>query len=88
MRTETGEAATQFRMKPAGPFTLRDYSNDDPDDLKALRGLIEDILTDHKMLIPGSMNRLMTQWHADLHRATEANSDKGEDKRRTERPLS
>ncbi|MGH3278249.1 MAG: hypothetical protein ACRDNW_03835 [Trebonia sp.] len=90
MRIETDEEpATQFRLKPAGAFLLRDYSNDDPADLKALRGLLEDILTQHKMLIPGSMNRLMVQWHADLHRAIEASGDKDEEgKRQTEKAAS
>jgi hypothetical protein len=76
--THDEEPATQFRMTPTGPFTLRDYSNDDPADLTALRRLLEDILTDHKILIPGPMNRLMIQWHADLQRAIEANNHSAE----------
>jgi hypothetical protein len=74
MRTSTDadEAATQFRMNPAGPFTLRDYSDDDPADLRVLRDLLEEILTQHKMLIPGQLNRFVVQWHADLQRAIDA----------------
>jgi hypothetical protein len=63
------QRATGFQFSPAGSFILRDYSNDDPASLTALRALLEDIITGHKMLIPGSMNRLMIQWHADVHRA-------------------
>jgi hypothetical protein len=74
MRTSTNadEPATQFRMNPAGPFTLRDYSGDDPADLRVLRDLLEEILTQHKMLIPGQLNRFVVQWHADLQRAIDA----------------
>lgn len=68
-----------FQFRPPGPFLLRDYSNDDPDDLAVLRGLLEEILTRHKLLIPGSMNRLMIQWHADLHRATLPHADDAQD---------
>jgi hypothetical protein len=88
IRTDIEEASSGFPFRPAGPFLLRDYSNDDPADLKVLGGLLEDILTDHKFLIPGSMNRLMIQWHADVRRGIEASSDKDEDDRRTERPVS
>jgi hypothetical protein len=74
MTREAGlaEAAHGFRFHPAGPFLLRDYSNEDPDDLTVLRDLLEEIIAQHKLLIPGSMNRLMVQWHADLRRAIEA----------------
>ena len=58
---QADEGGTGFNFSPVGPFLLRDYSNDDVDDLKVLRGLVEEILTDHKFLIPGSMNRLMVQ---------------------------
>jgi hypothetical protein len=78
IETDTHEAATQFRMRPVGAFLVRDYSDEDPADLLVLRDLIEEILTQHKMLIPGQMNRLMTQWHADLRRAIEANDEKEE----------
>jgi hypothetical protein len=88
IRTDIEEASSGFPLRPAGPFLLRDYSNDDPADLKVLGGLLEDILTDHKFLIPGSMNRLMIQWHADVRRGIETSSDKDEDDRRTERPVS
>jgi hypothetical protein len=70
--TDRAEAANGFPFNPAGPFLLRDYGSEDPDDLTVLRGLLEEIITQHKMLIPGSMNRLVIQWHADLHRAIEA----------------
>lgn len=79
---------TGFEFSPVGPFLLRDYSSDDVDDLKVLRGLLEEILTQHKMLIPGSINRLMVQWHADLHRAIEAKREKEVGKPRSERPTS
>jgi hypothetical protein len=59
----------------------REDSNDDPADLKVLRGLLEDILADHKFLIPGSMNRLMIRWHGDVRRGIEASCDKDEDDR-------
>ena len=75
MRTETDRRGP-FRFNPVGPFLLRDYSNDDTDDLKGLRGLLEQIQTRHKLLIPGSMNRLIRQWEADLHRAIEAKNEK------------
>jgi hypothetical protein len=75
MRTETDRRGP-FRFNPVGPFLLRDYSNDDTDDLKGLRGLLEQIQTQHKLLIPGSMNRLIRQWEADLHRAIEAKNEK------------
>ena len=76
MRTvQEDEKATGFPLNPAGESLLRDYSNDDVDDLKVLRSLLEEILTQHKTLIPGSMNRLTIQWHADLHRAIEAKSE-------------
>jgi hypothetical protein len=90
MRTETDtdEATNGFRLKPAGAFLLRDYSNDDVDDLKVLRGLLEEILTQHKTLVPGQMNRLVIQWHADLHRAIEADSENDEGKPRSEGPAS
>jgi hypothetical protein len=74
------EASSGFAFKPVGPFLLRGYSDDDVDDLKVLCGLLEEILTQHKFLIPGSMNRLMIQWHADLHRAIEAKSENDEGK--------
>ena len=74
MATVTGQAATGFRIKPAGPFILRDYTGENPEDLKELCALLEAILTHHKFLIPGSMNRLTVQWHADLQRAIEAAS--------------
>jgi hypothetical protein len=79
MNLQTGrddQRATGFQFSPAGPFILRDYSHDDPASLTGLRALLEEIITGHKMLIPGSMNRLMIQWHADLHRAIEAASGK------------
>ena len=82
------EGGTGFQFSPVGPFLLRDYSDDDTDDLKVLRDLLEEILTQHKTLVPGSMNRLMIQWHADLHRAIEAESKKDEDKDPSERPAS
>ena len=82
------EGGTGFQFSPVGPFLLRDYSNDDADDLKVLRGLVEEILSDHKFLIPGSMNRLVNQWLADLDRAIEANSEKDEDKHQSEGPAS
>jgi hypothetical protein len=90
MQTQAGNqgASTGFLLNPAGLFRLRDYSNDDPAELKALRGLLENILTHHKMLIPGSMNRLIVQWHADVHRAIEEASNKNEGKRRTEKAAS
>ena len=69
------ERASGFQFNPPCPYLLRDYSNEPAGDLAALRGLLETILTDHKMLIPGSMNRLMIQWHADLHRATVSHAD-------------
>ena len=73
MRTaQEDNTAAGFPLNPAGAFLLRDYSNDDTDDLKALRGLLEQILTRHKTLIPGSLNRLTIQWHADLYRAINA----------------
>ena len=70
MRTETDRKGP-FRFNPVGPYLLRNYSNDDPGDLKALHGLIEEILANHKLLIPGSMNRLIRQWEADLSKAIE-----------------
>jgi hypothetical protein len=72
IQTDLAEAANGFPFNPAGPFLLRDYSNEDPDGLTVLRDLLEEIITQHKMLIPGSMNRLVIQWHADLHRAIDA----------------
>ena len=57
-----------------GPFLLRDYSNDDTDDLKGLRGLLEQIQTRHKLLIPGSMNRLIRQWEGRLAHGAERTS--------------
>ncbi len=74
--TGQGQAPTGFRIAPVGPFLLRDYGDEDPGDLAVLRGLLGEIITQHKVLIPGSMNRLMIQWHADLHRAIEAASGK------------
>ena len=82
------DRGTGFAFVPVGPFLLRDYGNDDVDNLKVLRDLLEEILTQHKMLVPGSMNRLMIQWHADLHRAIEAESKKDEDKDPSETPAS
>ena len=76
IQTDLAEPANGFPFNPVGPFLLRDYSNEDPADLTVLRGLLEEIITQHKTLIPGSMNRLMIQWHADLHRAIEAASEK------------
>jgi hypothetical protein len=64
-----GEAPTGFRITPLGPFILRDYSGDDPAALTELRGLLAAIITDHRFLIPGSLNRLIIQWHADVDRA-------------------
>jgi hypothetical protein len=74
MRTGTEEElrGTGFRFKPAGPFALRDYSNDDPDDLKKLLALIDEIRTGHKLLIPGQLTRLMRAWRADLSKAVQA----------------
>jgi hypothetical protein len=63
------ERANGFQFSPSGPFLLRDYSNEPAAGLTALSGLLAEILTRHRHLIPGSMNRLMVQWHADLHRA-------------------
>jgi hypothetical protein len=88
IETDTGEAVNGFPFKPTGPFLVRDYSNGDVDDLKVLRGLLEEILAQHKLLIPGSMNRLMIQWHADLNRAIEAKGERDEDKHRSESPVS
>jgi hypothetical protein len=85
---QADEGGTGFNFSPVGPFLLRDYSNDDVDDLKVLRGLVEEILTDHKFLIPGSMNRLMVQWHTDLDRGLKAKSEKDEDEHPSERPAS
>jgi hypothetical protein len=79
---------TRFALSPARSYLLRDYSNDNPDDLTVLRDLIDEILTDHKFLIPGSMNRLVNQWRADLNRAIQAQSKKDEDKHPSERPAS
>jgi hypothetical protein len=87
MRTET-DPAGPFRFQPVGPFLLRDYSNDDLDDLKRLRGLLEEIQTQHKMLIPGQLPRLIRQWEADLSKAIEARSGNDEDERQTERAAS
>jgi hypothetical protein len=91
METQTGNqgASTGFLLNPEGLFRLRDYSNDDPAELKALRGLLENILTRHKTLIPGSMNRLVTQWHADVNRTIEqASSSEEEDNHRTRKAAS
>jgi hypothetical protein len=90
MQTQAGNqgASSGFLLNPAGLFRLRDYSNDDPADLKALRGLLENILTDHKTLIPGSMNRLIDAWHADVNRAIEEASNKDEGNRRTQKAAS
>ena len=87
MRTET-DPRGPFRFQPVGPYLLRDYSNDDTDDLKALRGLLEQIQTRHKLLIPGSMNRLIRQWEADLSKAMEGKSKKEESKSQTEKAAS
>jgi len=87
MRTET-DPAGPFRFRPLGPFLLRDYSDDDPDDLKVLRGLLEEIQARHKFLIPGQLARLLRQWEADLSKAIEAKGEKEEGKRPTERPPS
>lgn len=70
MRTDaTEDPATGFRITPAGEFSLRDYGHEDPADLKALHGLLEEILIQHKTLIPGIINRLVIQWHADVRKA-------------------
>jgi hypothetical protein len=86
MTTETGthETATQFRMKPAGPYMLRDYTNADPDDLKAAYLLVDALMEQHPALIPGSMNRLIRQWRADLSRAIPAPSGEAEGKEDTQ----
>ena len=86
---EADERPTGFQLGAGGGlFLLRDYSDDDVDDLKVLRGLVQQILTDHKFLIPGSMNRYMIQWHADLHRAIEAKGKKDENEHPGESPAS
>lgn len=64
--------AAPFRMSPDGPGILRDYSHDDPAALTDLRGLLGEILTRHKDLVPGQLHRSVIQWHADVHRAVEA----------------
>lgn len=87
MRTEK-DPRGPFRFKPVGPFLLRDYSNDDTDDLKGLHGLLEQIQTRHKVLIAGSMNRLIRQWEADLSTAIEDKNKNDEDKSRTEKAAS
>jgi hypothetical protein len=73
------ERASGFHFNPPGLYLLRDYSNEPSCDLAVLSGLLEEILTRHKHLIPGSMNRLMIQWHADLHRATLPRADNPQD---------
>jgi hypothetical protein len=75
----------RFGLNPAGPFVLRDYSGDDAGDLKALGGLLGEILAQHKALIPGSMNRLVAQWHADVRKGIEAENEQAGE-RGTERP--
>jgi hypothetical protein len=87
MRTET-DPKGPFRFTPVGPFLLRDYSNDDPDALKVLRGLLQEIQTRHKFLIPGQLARLIRQWETDLSKAIEDKSKNDDDKRQPEKAAS
>jgi hypothetical protein len=75
MHISNGEPATGFQISRAGSYLLRDYSHDDPAALTELRGLLEQLITGpNKFLIPGSLNRLVIQWHADVHRAIQASA--------------
>jgi hypothetical protein len=69
--TTAGNAATGFCMSPPRLACLRDYSGDDLADLEPVYELVEKPADRHKLMIPGSMVRLMRQWHSDLWVAIE-----------------
>jgi hypothetical protein len=58
-------------MSPPGLAQLRDYSGDDLADLEPVYELVEKLTGQHKLMIPGSMVRLMRQWQSDLGVAIE-----------------
>ncbi len=64
--TAAGSTATGFCMSPPGLAQLRDYSGDDLADLEPVYELVEKLAGQHKLMIPGSMVRLMRQWRSDL----------------------
>lgn len=66
------EPAAGFRLATPAPFQLRNYADEKLEDLEPVYELVDSIVEQHKTLIPGSMNRLMRQWHEDLWRAIEA----------------
>jgi hypothetical protein len=61
-----------FHLSTRGPFQVRDYSNDALADLEPVYALVDALVEQHKILIPGSMNRLMRQWRNDLRIAIAA----------------
>jgi hypothetical protein len=69
--TAAGGAATGFCMSPPGLAQLRDYSGDDLADLEPVYELVEKLSGQHKLMVPGSMVRLMRQWQSDLGVAIE-----------------
>lgn len=75
LRTETDESATTSEMNLDGTFMLRDYTSADTASLTRLRADLEKILIEHRMLIPGRINRLVNQWHADVCRGLDARDD-------------
>jgi hypothetical protein len=72
-------------MSPPGLAQLRDYSGDDLADLEPVYELVERLAVQHKLMIPGSMVRLMRQWQSDLWVAIEDKQGQVKDSAESER---
>ena len=75
MLTVADDRPNGFRLATPGPFHVRDYTNEALTDLEPVFELVDALVEKHKLLIPGSMNRLMRQWRDDLQTAIDAKAD-------------
>lgn len=72
---EGGDRPNGFTFVRPGAFKTRDYSNEPLADLEGAYEHVDALVEQYKMLIPGSMARLMRGWHQDLWDAIEDRSD-------------
>jgi hypothetical protein len=71
-----GDTPNGFRVAPRGPFQVRNYDGESLPALEPVHEHVDALIENHKVLIPGSMMRLMHQWRDDLWTAIEAHAKK------------
>jgi hypothetical protein len=69
------QAPTGFQIAPSGPYKLRNYDDEELANLEPVYELVNALTVRHKVMIPGSMFRLMRGWREDLRTAINAKLD-------------